>query len=172
MASSPFTSLQIEGEKVETVTDFLFLGSKITADGDCSYEIRRWLLLHRRAMANLDSMLKREDITWPTKVQYSQSYGFSGSHVQLWELDCEEGWVLKNLCFLIVELEKTLESPWTARLNQSILKEINLEYSLRGLMLKLKASVLWPHDAKSWLIGKDPDSGKDWRQKEKRAAED
>ena len=91
----------------------------------------------------------------------SQSYGFSSSHVCMWELDYKESWVPKNWCFSTVMLEKTLESPWTARRsNQSILKEISPEYSLEGLMLKLKLQY-------TWLIGKDPDAGKDWSQEEK-----
>ena len=81
MAPSPITSWQIDGEKVETVTDFIFLGSKITADGDYSYEIKRHLLLGRKAMTNLDSILKSRDSTLPTKSPSSQSYGFSSSHV-------------------------------------------------------------------------------------------
>ena len=81
MASSPFTSWQIDGETVETVTAFIFLGSKITADGDCSHEVKRCLLLGRKAMTNLDSILKSRDITLPKKVHLSQSYGFSSSHV-------------------------------------------------------------------------------------------
>ena len=81
MASDPITSWEINGETMETVTDFLFLGSKITADGDCSHEIKRWLLLGRKAMTKLDSILKSRDITLPTKVHLSQSYGFSSSHV-------------------------------------------------------------------------------------------
>ena len=81
MASGPITSWQIDGETIETVRGFIFLGSKITADGDCSHEIKRRLLLGRKAMTNLDSILKSRDITWPTKGPYSQSYGFSSSHV-------------------------------------------------------------------------------------------
>ena len=81
MASGPITSWQIEGEKVEAVTDFIFLGSKITVDGDCSHEIKRCLLLGRKAMTNLDSVLKTRDITFANKGPYSQSYGFSNSHV-------------------------------------------------------------------------------------------
>ena len=95
----------------ETVTDFIFLGSKITADGDCSHEIKRCLLLGRKVMTNLDSMLKSKDITLPTKVQSSQSYGVSHSHVWMWQLDYKESWALKNWCFWTVVLEKTLESP-------------------------------------------------------------
>ena len=96
---------------METVTDFIFLGSKITADGDWSHEIRRHLLLGRKVMTNLDSILKSRDITLPTKVPSSQSYGFSSSHVRMWEYDHKESWAPKNLCFWTVKLEKTLESP-------------------------------------------------------------
>ena len=95
MASGPITSWQIDGEKMETVTDFIFLGSKITVDGECSHEIRRYLLLGRKAMTNLDSILKSRDITLPTKV-HLVSYGFSSSHVWMWELDHKEGWMPKN----------------------------------------------------------------------------
>ena len=110
MASGPITSRQIDGEKAETVTDFIFLGSKITADGDCSHGTKRRLLLGRKAMTNLDSILKSRDITLLTKFQ-SQSYGFSSSHVWMWELDYKESWALKNWSFWTVVLEKTLESP-------------------------------------------------------------
>ena len=114
-----------------------FLGSKITADGDCSHEIKRCLLLGRKAMMNLGSILKSRDIT--DKGRYSQSYGFPSSHVWMWELDHKESWVLKNWCFWTVVLAKTLGVPWTARRsNQSILKEISPEYSSEGLMLKLQ----------------------------------
>ena len=108
------------------------------------------------------------------KVLYTQSYGFSNSQVWIWELDHKEGWMLKNWCFWTVVLSKTRESPlWTARRsNQSILKEINPEYSLEGLMLKLETPILWPPDAKNWLIRKDSDAGKDWRQEEKGMTED
>ena len=123
---------------METVTDIIFLGSKITADGDCSHEIKRCLLLGRKAMTNLASILKSRDIT--DKGLSSQSYGFSSSHVWMWELGHKGSWVPKHWCFWTVVLEKTLERvPWTARRsNQSILKEISPEYSLEGLMLKLK----------------------------------
>ena len=110
MASSPITSWQIEGEKVKSVTGFIFLGSKITADSDCSHEIKRHLLLGKRAMTNLNS-IKKQRHHFDDKVLYSQSYDFSSSHVWMWELDHKEGWVLKNWCFQIVVLEKTLESP-------------------------------------------------------------
>ena len=118
--------------------DRLYFGSsKITADGDCSHEIKRCLLLGRKDMTNLDSILKSRDIV--DKGLFSQSCGFSSSHVWMWELDYKESWAPKNWCFWNVVLEKTLESSWTAkRTNQSILKEISPEYSLEGLMVKLK----------------------------------
>ena len=138
MASGPITSWQIDGETVETVADFIFLASKITADGDFSHEIKRCLLLGRKVMTNLDSILKSRHY-FANKGPHSQGYGFSCGHVWMWELDCKEGWVPKNWCFLTVVLGKTLESPWTAkRSNKSILKEISPGCSLERLMLKLK----------------------------------
>ena len=138
MASSPITSWQIDGETVETVTDFILLGSKITADGDCSHEIKRCLLLGRKVMANLDIILKSRDITFP-KSPSSQSYGFSSSHVRMWDLDYKESWALKNWCFWTVVLEKTLESPLDCKEIHPVHPKGNLsEYSLEGLMLKLK----------------------------------
>ena len=127
------------GQTLNKVTDFIFLGSKITEDGDCSHEIKRWLLLGRKAITNLDSMLKGRDITLLTKVRYSQSYGFSSSQIQMWELDHKEGWEPKNWCFCQWCCRWLLRVPWTARRsNQSTLKEINPDYSLEGLMLKLE----------------------------------
>ena len=154
MASGPIMSWQI-GEKVETVTDFI-LSSKITVDGDCSHEIRRRLLLGRKAMTNLDSIKKQRNY-FVKKCLYSQSYGFSSSHVWIWELDNKEGRAPKNQRFLTVVLEKTAESPWTARRsNQSFLREINLEYPLEGLILKPK--LLHFGQLTYW---KNPDAGKD-----------
>ena len=95
LASGPITSWQIDGETMETVTDFIFLGSKTTADSDCSHEIKRCLLLGRKAMTNLDSILKSRDITLPTKCPSSQSYGFSNSQVCMWELNYKESWAPK-----------------------------------------------------------------------------
>ena len=136
--SGPITSCQIDRETVETVTDFNFGGSKITEDGDCSHESKRCLLLGRKVMTNLESILKSRDITLPTTV-HLVGYGFYSSHVWMWELDYKESWVLKNWWFWIVMLEKTLESPLTARRsNQSILNEISPGCSLEGLILKLK----------------------------------
>ena len=138
MASSPVTSWEIDGETVETMSDFIFLGSKITADGDCSHEIKRRLLLGTKVMTNLDGIFKTRDITLPTKICLVKAMVFP---VVMYgcERDCEESWAPKNWCFWTVVLEKTLESPWTARRsNQSILKEISPGCSLEGMMLKLK----------------------------------
>ena len=154
--------MAIDGETVETVADFIFLGSKITADGDCSNEIKRRLLFGRKVMTNLDSILKSRDITLPSLS--SQGYGFSSSHVWMWVLDYKESWAPKNWCFQTVVWKRLLRVPWTARRsNQSILKEISSEYSLEGLMLwcwNWNFST-WPPDSKNGFIWKDPDAGKD-----------
>ena len=139
MVSGPITSWQtLEKDKVEAVIDFPFLGSKITADHACSHEIKRCLLLGRSATTYLDSILKKQRHHFTDKGLYSQSYGFSSSHIWMWELEHKEGWVLKNWCFWIVVLEKHLECPLQRDQITSILKEINPEYSLEVLLLKLK----------------------------------
>ena len=139
MASSPITSWQVKVETMETLRDFIFLGSKITADGDCSHEIKRCLLLGRKAMTNLDSMLKSRDITLPTKVHLVKAMVFP---VVMY--GCES-WTIKKAerqridAFELWCWRRLLRVPWTARRSsQSILKEIGPEYSLEGLMLKLK----------------------------------
>ena len=143
MASGPITSWQVDGETMEAVTDFMFLGSKITANGDCSHEIKRHLLLGRKAMTNLDSILKRRDITLPTNVHLVKAmvfpivmYGCERWTIQKTEhqrIDAFELWYWRRL----------LRVPWTARRsNQSIQKEMSPEYSLEGLMLKLKLQYL------------------------------
>ena len=139
MASGPIPSWQIDGETMETVTDYIFLGSKITADGDCSHEIKRRLLLGRKAMTNLDSILKTKDVTLPTKVCLVKAMVFP---VVMYGYEC---WIIKRTeCQRIDALElccskRLLRVPWTAkRSNQSILKEISPEHSLEGLMLKLE----------------------------------
>ena len=133
-ASSPITSWQIDGKIMEIVTDLILGGSQITADGYCSHEIKRCLLLRRKSMTKLDSILKSNDVTLSTNV-YMSSYGFSSSHVWMWELDHKKGWALKNWCFWNV----VFRVHWTARRsNQSILKKISPECSLKGLMVKLQ----------------------------------
>ena len=111
MASGPITSWQIDGETTEIVRYFIFLGSKITADGDCSHEMKRQLLLGRKAMTNLDSILKSRETLLCQQRSVSQSCGFSSSHIWMWELDYKESWVPKNWGFWTVVLEKTLENP-------------------------------------------------------------
>ena len=174
MASVPITSWEIYAETVETVADFIFLGSKITADGDCSHAIKRCLLLGRKAMTNLDSIFKRRDITLPTKFCLSQSYGFSSSHVWMWELDHKESWTPKNWCFWTVVMEKTLESPLDCKEIKPVKKKQKQKQKTKQSWMfigrtdaEAEAPILWPPDAKSWLIWKDPDAGKDWGQGEK-----
>ena len=140
MASGPITSWQMDGETTETVTDFIFLGSKITADDDCIHEIKRHLLAPwKKSNDQPRQHIKKQRHYFADKGPSSQSYGFSSSHVWMWELEHKEGWVPKNRCFQTVVLEKILESPLdTRRSNKSILKENNSEYLLEELMLKLK----------------------------------
>ena len=156
MASGPITSRQIDGE---TVADFIFLGSKITADGDCSHEIKRLLLLWRKVMTNLDSIFKSRDITLPTKVHLSslsdsnsssQGYGFSSGHVWMWELDCEEGWVMKNWCFWTVVLEKTPESPLDCKEIQPVHPKGDQSLVFTGRTdAEAETPILWPPHTKS-----------------------
>ena len=154
------------------VPGFIFLGSIITTDSDCSHEIKRHLFLGRKAMTNLDCTLKSRDITLPTKVRTVKATDFPGVMC-----GCESWTMKKAECWRIDAFElwcwgRLLRDPWTARRsNQSILKEIRPEYSLEGLMLKLKLQY-FGHLMQSQLIGKDPDTGKDWRQKEKGMTED
>ena len=158
----PITSWQIYGE---TVADFILWCSKITADGDCSHEIKRHFLLGRKVMTNLDSILKHRDIA--NKVLFSWGYGFSSSHVWIWELDYKESWAPKNWCFWTVVLEKTLESPLDSKEIQPVHPKGNLSGTFIGRTdFEAATLILWPPDAKNWLIWKDPDTGKDWRQKE------
>ena len=162
MASGPITSWQIDGETVETVADFLFLGSKITADGDCSNEIKR----------HLDS-IKKQRHTLPTKVHLVKVMVFTISHVWMWELDYKESWVPKNWCFWTVVLEKTLESPLDCKEIQPTHPKGNQSWiSIGRTDVEAETPILWLPDVKSWLIWKDPDAGKDWGQAEKRTTED
>ena len=132
MSSGPITSWQIDGKTVETVADFILGGSKIAADGHCSHEIKRCLLLGRKVMTNLDSILKSRDIILPTKVHLVKAMVFPVVMYE-WELDYKESWALKNWCFWTVVLEKTLESPCTARRsNQSILRKSVLNIHWKG----------------------------------------
>ena len=128
------------------------------------------ILLGRKVMTNLDSILKSRDITLPTKVHLVKSYGFSSSHVWMWELDCEEGWAPKNWCFWAVVLEKTLESPLACKI-KPVHPKGNQSWIFIG-RTDAETPKLWPPYAKNWLIGKDPDAGKDWRREGKGTTED
>ena len=167
MASDPITSRQIDGETTEIVTDFIFLGSKITVDGDCSHEIKRYLLFWRKAMTNLDSVLKSRDSTLLAKVRIVKTMVFPVVMYRWKTWTLKKGKCLRIDAFELWCWRKFLRVPWTARRsNQSILKEINPEYSLDRLMLKLKLQYLghlmWITDSLE-----DHDAGKDWREEEK-----
>ena len=161
MASGPITSGQIDGETMETVTDFIFLGSKITADGDCNHEIKRYLLPGIKAMTNLDSIFKSRDITLPTKVHLVIAMVFPVVMYgcESWTIKKAEGRRIE--AFELWCWRRLLRVPWTARRsNQSILKEISPEYSLEGLMLKMKLQsfghLMWRTYSfeKSLMLGK------------------
>ena len=174
MASSPITSWQIDGETVEIVAEFILGGSKITADGDCSHEIKRCLLLGKKVMTNQNSILRSRYITLPTKVHLVKAmvfpvvmYGCESWTIKIAEhqrIDAFELWCWRKL----------LRVPWTARRsNQSILKEISPGSPFVGRTdIEAETPILWPLDAKSWLIGKDPDARRDWGQEEKGTTED
>ena len=151
----------------------LFWGSsKITADGDCSHEIKRHLLLGRKVMTNLHSILKIRDMTG-NKGPSSQGYVFSSSHVWIWELDYKENWAWKNWCFSTVVLIKTLESPLDRKEIQPVNPKGNQFWIFIGrINVEAETPILWPPDAKNWLIWKNPDAGNDWRQDQKRITED
>ena len=149
------------GKTIASVSDFIFWGSKITADGDCSQEIKRCLLLGKKVITNLDSMLKSRDIV--NKGLSSQGYGFSSGHVLMWELDYKESWVPQNWCFWTMVLEKTLESPLDCKEIQPVHSEGDQPWDFFGRNdAKAETSILWPPDVKSWLIWKDSDAGEDW----------
>ena len=171
MASGPITSWNQWGNSGNSDRLYILRGSKINADGDCSHELKRCFLLERKAMTKLDSILKSRDITLPTKVCLVTvmvfpvvMYGCENwtiKKAECWRIDAFELWCWRKLVRVL----------WTTRRSkQSVLKEINPEYSLEGLMLNLKLQYLatW---CKNWLIGKDPDAGKDWSQEEKRTTE-
>ena len=152
--------MQIDGETMETVTDFIFLGSKITADGDFSHEIKRCLLLGRKVMTNLGSILKSRHY-FANKGPSSQSYGFFSSRVWMWELDYKESWAPNNWCFWTVVLEKTLESPLDCKEIQPVHKGEQSWVFIGRTDTEAETPILWPPDAKSQIIGKDPGAGKD-----------
>ena len=174
MASAPITSWQIDGETLETVTDFIFLDSRITVDDDCSHEIKRTLAPWKKSYDKPRQHIKKQRHHFADKGSFSQSYGFSSSHVWMWALDSKESWVLKNWCFWTVVLEKTLESPVDCKEVKLVNPKGNQLWIFIGRMTDAEAAapVLWPPGMKSRLIRKDPDAGEDWGQEEKRTTED
>ena len=181
---------------------FIWGGSKVTADGDCSYEIKRRLLLGRKVMTNLDSIfffivlffifyfflnfkifnsymhshrqhIKKQRYYFANKGLSSQGYGFSSSYVWMWELDHKEGWALKNWCFWIVVIEKTLTDPLDCKEIQPVHSEGDQSWVFSGRSyVEAETPILWSPDEKSWLIGKDSDAKKDWGQEEKGMTEE
>ena len=172
MVSGPIISWQIDGETVHTVTDFILGDSKITADGDCSHEIKRCLLLGRKAMTNLDSILKIRDINLLMKVHLVKAMVFP-----IIMYGCESGTIKKAERQRIDAFElwcwKTLESPLDCKEIQPVNPKGNQSWIFIGRTdTEAEAPIFQPPDAKSWLIGKDPDAGKDWGQEEKGMTED
>ena len=172
MASGPITSWEIDGETVETVAEFIFLGSKITADGDWSHEIKRRLLLGRKVMTNLNSILKSRDIILPTRVCLVKAMIFS---VVMY--GCESWTIKKVECRRIDTFEllcwRRLSSPLDCKEIQPVHpKGDQFWVFIGGTDVEAETLILWPPDAESWLIWKDPDAGKDWGQEEKGTTED
>ena len=158
----------IDGGTMETVTDFIFSGSKTNADGDCSHEIKRCLLLGREAMTNLDSILKSRDIALPTKVRLVKAMV---SPVAMY--GCESWTIKKAEHYWTVVLEKTLENPLDCKEIKPINPKVNQSWIFIGRTdVEAETPILWQPDSKNWLIGKDPNAVKDWRQEEKGTRED
>ena len=174
MASGPITSWKIDGETMEIVRNFIFLGSRITADGDCSHEIKRHLLLGRKVMTNLDSILKSRDITLPTKLCLVQAMVFP---VVMY--GCES-WTIKKAEHQRIDVfelwcwRRLLRVPWTARISsQSVHPKGNQSWMFIGRTdAEAETPILWPPDVKNRLIKKDPDAGKDWSWEERGTTED
>ena len=170
MTTGPITLWQIDGETMGTVTDFIFLGSKITADGDCSHEIKRHLLLGRKAMTNLDSVLKSRDITLLTKVHLVKAMVFPGVMYR-----CESWTIKKTECRRTDAFELWCWRRFQSPLDCKEIKPANPKGNQSWIFIRrtdTEAPILWPPDAKSWLIREESDAGKDWRQEEKGTTED
>ena len=162
MADGPITPWQIGGETVGTVSDFIFLGSKITADIECSHEIKRHLLLGRKAMTSLDNVLKSRDFTLPTKVHPVKAMAFPVIMFggESWIIKKAEHQKKKKWCFWIVVLEKTLKNPLDCQETKPINPKGNLSWIFIGRIdAEPVAPIHWPPDVKNWLIGEDPGDG-------------
>ena len=168
MASGPITSWQIDGETMEAVTDFISLGSKITADGDSCHEIKRHFLLGIKAMTNLDSILKKRRHYFANKGPSRQNSAFSNSHVWMWELFHKESLSAETGCFCTMVLENTLEIPLDYKEIKPVNAKVNQSWIFIGRTdAEAEAPKLWPPELKKWLIEKGSDAGKYWRQEEK-----
>ena len=170
MASGPIMLWQIDGEEMKKVTDFIFLGSKITADSDYSHETKM-LATWKKNYDKPRQDIKKQRHHFAHKSVYSQNYGFSSSHVQIWELDHKEGWAPKSWSFWTVVLQKTLKSL----LDSKEIKPVNSEGNQPWIFIRsaeAEAPILWPPGVKNWLNEDDPDAGKDWGQEEKGVTED
>ena len=165
MASGPITSWQIDGDTMETVTDFIFLGSRVTADGDFSHEIKR------KAMTNLDSILKSRDITLPTKVCLVKAMVFPVVMYgcESWTIKKAEHWRID--AFELSCWRRLLRVPWTAKDPTSPSKGNQSWIFIERTDAEVETPVLWPCDARNWLVWKDPDAGRDWGQEEKGTTE-
>ena len=158
---------------MRTVRDFIWGDAKNHWRWWLQPWIKRHLLLGRKVITNLDSILKSRDITLQKKVHLSQSYGFFSSHVWMWELDYKESWALKNWCFWTVVLEKTLESPLDCKEIKPVCPKGNQSWIvIERTDVEAETPVLWPADVKNWLTVEGPDAGKDWRQEKKGMTED
>ena len=150
---------------METVTDFIFLGSKITVGSDCSQESKT-LAPWKKSYDQSRQYIKKQRHHFAYKGLYSQSCGFSGSHIRMWELDHKEDWAPKNWCFWTMMLEKTLESPLNFKEIKPVNPRENQSWIFTGRTdAEAEAPILWLPDVRSWLIRKDPDAGEDWRQR-------
>ena len=173
VTSCPIISWQIDGETMETERHFIFLGSKITADGDCSHEVKRCLPLGRKVIDQPRQHIEKQRHYFVSKGPSSHGFGLSSGHVRMWELDNKESWAVKNWCLWTVVLEQTLESFLDCKEIQPVHPKGEQSWIFIGRIdAEAETLILWPPDGKNWLIGKDPDAGKDWRQEEKGATED
>ena len=168
MGSCPIASWEIDAE---TVVDFILGGSKITAGGDCSHEIKT-LASWKKSYDQRRQYIKKQRCYFANKGLSSQSYGFSSSHVWMWELDYKGSWVPKNWCFWTMVLEKTLESPLDCKEIQPVHPKGDQSWILHRIDVEAEMPILWPPDAKSWLMWRHPDVGKDWGKEEKGMTED
>jgi len=168
MASGTITSWQIDGGTIETVTYFILGGSKISAEGDCSHEVKRLLLLGKKGYEKPRQYIEKQRHHIAKKQPFSQSCVFFSSRVWMQKLNHKESWAQNNWCFQTVVLEKTLESPLDSNKIQPVHPKGNQSWIFIGrTVAEAEALILWLPDAKNWLLGKDPDAGKDWRQEEK-----